>query len=84
MPRHGGKYIEIVTRSKYVTNFRMKKVFRPAVLERMCASPYEWWSDRDSDRDRIITYLERFAPEEARKTKELISAQAKPDNGREE
>lgn len=65
LPRHGGNFIEIVTRTKYITNIRMKKVFRPAVLRRMCTSPYEWWSDQDCDRDRIIGYLERLAPEEA-------------------
>lgn len=67
LPRHGGKYIEIVIRSKYVENYRMQKVFKPAVLERMCNSQYFWWGDTDKDRNEIIQYLESRVPE---KTKE--------------
>ena len=58
LPRHGRRYIEVITQSKYITNYRIKKVYNPAILKRMCSSQYLWWGDTDNDRKRIIEYLE--------------------------
>lgn len=57
LPRRGNKYIEIVTRSAYIENYRIQKVYKPAILELMCSSRYCWWGDTDSDRERINEYL---------------------------
>ena len=43
LSRHGSKYIEVVTRSEYIENYRMQKVYKPDVLKIMCSSPYRWW-----------------------------------------
>lgn len=64
LPRHGRGYIEVITQAKYIEHVRLKKVYQPAVLKRMCASPYLWWGDTDEDRKRITKYLESAAPEE--------------------
>ena len=64
LPRHGRGYIEVITQAKYIEHVRLKKVYQPAVLKRMCASPYLWWGDTDEDRKRIVKYLESAAPEE--------------------
>ena len=71
-PRYGSKYIEVVTRSKYIENYRMKKVYKPAILKRMCTSQYRWWGDTGKDRKEIIEYLEILSPEEAKRQKELL------------
>ena len=67
LPRYGNKYIEVIMRSAYIENYRMKKVYKPAVLKRICSSPYYWWGDTENDRKEIIQYLKTRAPEEAEK-----------------
>lgn len=72
LPRNGRNYIEVVTRSKYVENFRMQKVYKPAILKRMCISQWRWWGDADSDRSDIIKYLDCYAPEESEKQRAIF------------
>lgn len=72
MPRHLKKYIEIVIARKYVENFRLRKVFQPAVLKRMEQSKWDWWGNTDQARDRIIKVLEWLNPEEAERAKEKL------------
>lgn len=67
MPRHLKKYIEIVIARKYVCNFRMQKVYKPAVLNRMKNSKWEWWGNTEESRSRIIDFLTYLNPEEAAK-----------------
>lgn len=69
IPRHSGKYIEIVISRKYVVNFRLQKVFKPAVLKKINQSKWEWWGNTDSARDRLIEALEWLNPVEAEKAK---------------
>ena len=64
-PRHSYRYIEIVIARKNVTNFRLQRIFKPAVLERMKRSEWDWWGNTDSARDRLIKVLEWLNPEEA-------------------
>ena len=71
-PRHSYGYIEIVIARKYVENFRLQKVFKPAVLERMNQSKWEWWGNTDSARDELIKILEWLNPEEAEREKGKI------------
>ena len=54
MPRHQKKFIEVITRSKYIENYRMQKVFQPAVLKKMCSSQYSWWGDNEHSKLKII------------------------------
>lgn len=65
LPRHGNKYIEIVTRSEYIENYRIKKVYNPAILKLMCLSRYCWWGDTENDRKKIIDYIKMLSSEEA-------------------
>lgn len=65
LPRHGRGYIEVITQSKYIEHVRLKKVYQPAVIKRMCSSRYLWWGDTEEDRKRIAKYLESAAPGEA-------------------
>lgn len=58
LPRYGKKYIEVVTNSKYIENFRIKKVYNPTILKRMCSSNYRWWSDTENDKEKIIRLIE--------------------------
>ena len=57
LSRYKKKYIEVVTRSKYIENFRIQKVYKPALLIRMCSSEYRWWGDIESDKNEILGYL---------------------------
>jgi plasmid stabilization system protein ParE len=49
----------------------MQKVYKPAVLEMMCSSPYRWWGASEYWREKIIEYLETRNPEEAARQKAL-------------
>ena len=74
LPRRGNKYIEVVTHSKYIENFRMQKVYKPDVLKVMCSSPYRWWGATEYWREKIIEYLETRNPEEAARQKALLGS----------
>ena len=68
-PRRSCRYIEVVIARKCVRNFRLQKVFKPAVLKRMKQSEWNWWGNTDSARDELIKFLEWLNPEEAEKAK---------------
>ncbi len=57
-PRHGSKLIEIVMPSERIENFRLKKVYKPEVLDQMEASDHHWWDDSDKDREEIASLAE--------------------------
>lgn len=58
VPRKSKKYIEIVMPCKYIENFRIQKVFKPAILRIMFRSKYWWWDDSDNDRDTILGFID--------------------------
>lgn len=66
IPRHGRKYIEIIMERKKIENFRIQKVFKPAVLEIMKQQHYSWWGNSDEDYDTIMQYLKFLNPEKYR------------------
>lgn len=80
MPRHSYKYIEIVIKMRYVKNFRLQKVFKPSVLERMKLSEWDWWGNTDVARDRLIKVLEWLNPAEAEKAKSKFTYLLSDDN----
>lgn len=57
-PRHSRRYIEVVIARKYVENFRIQKVYKPKVLERIKNSKWYWWGNSDEARDKIVKILE--------------------------
>ena len=57
-PRRTFKLIEIVIKSDNIENFRLKKVFTPAVLKRMSESTHTWWSNTDEDKKGIIALID--------------------------
>ena len=63
LPRHGRKYIEVIMKSKMIENFRLQKVFKPAILEIMKQRHYRWWGNSDKDRETILQYLTWLNPE---------------------
>ena len=63
LPRHSKDYIEIVIARKYVCNFRLQKVFKPAVLNRIKNSEWSWWGNTEESRSRIISALEWLNPD---------------------
>ena len=69
IPRNRRNYIEVVIPSKYVENFRIQKVFKPAVLKRMENSDYEWWGKTDTDHDRIIGFIDEVNSEKEKTSK---------------
>lgn len=66
LPRVGNRYIEIITHSEYIENFRMQKVYKPAVLRRMCSSRYLWWGDTEDDKEKITELLKTLSSREAK------------------
>ncbi|MBP3268518.1 MAG: hypothetical protein J6M07_09420 [Ruminococcus sp.] len=65
IPRHSKDYIEIAILRRYICNFRLQKVFSPAVLRRMKNTDYHmyWWGNTDKDRDDINGCLDYFNSE---------------------
>lgn len=63
MPRGCRHYIEVITHSEYIENLRLQKVYKPAVLKRMCSSAYRWWGNLNADRDEIAEYLKSRSPQ---------------------
>ena len=57
-PRQSSKYIEIVIARKYVHHFRVQKVFRPAVLEKMKKSDWDWWGNTEEAYVRLTKCLD--------------------------
>ena len=74
IPRNSADYIEIAVPRRYICNFRLQKIFSPAVLRHMKNSPYLpfWWGSTDKDRDTINGCLEYFNSE-ADKYRELTN-----------
>lgn len=73
-PRHSWDYIQIIMPRKFIENFRMQKVFKPAVLALM-KSDKGWggfWDNTQKSRLDIIGYLHFLAPEEFVKEKEKV------------
>lgn len=67
--RKSRRYIQVVMRRKCITNFRMQKVYKPVVLEKM-KSENGWggfWDNSDESRLEIIKYLDLLNPTEADK-----------------
>ena len=72
-PRRSHRYIEIVIARKYVENFRLQRVYKPQVLERMRKSDWDWWGNSDEARDKIIGILKWLNPEEADRAREKFA-----------
>ena len=68
-PRNSIRYIEVIIPLKYVCNFRMQQVYKPAVLRRMNGSKWEWWDNTDFSRRYIIKILAWLNPDEAEREK---------------
>ncbi|MBP5601899.1 MAG: hypothetical protein J6X78_04145 [Treponema sp.] len=67
--RNSRRYIQVVMRRKCITNFRMQKVYKPVVLEKM-KSENGWggfWDNSDKSRLEIIKYLDFLNPIKADK-----------------
>lgn len=65
VPRHMKKYIEVVIRRAYVCNFRVQKVYKPAVLKLMNDSEWDWWGNAEESYERLLKILEWLNSEEA-------------------
>lgn len=53
VPRHMKTYIEVVIRRAYVRNFRVQKVYKPAVLKLMNASEWDWRDNSEESRETL-------------------------------
>ena len=53
-PRKQCGLIEVVIPRRYITNFRIQRVYKPAVLKRMAESEHEWWGNTEKDRETIL------------------------------
>lgn len=53
-PRRQRGLIEVVIPSKYITNFRVQKVYSPALLKRMNNSEHEWWGVSEEVHEELI------------------------------
>lgn len=53
VPRHMKNYIEVVIRRKFVCDFRVQKVYKPAVLKLINASEWDWRDNSDETRETL-------------------------------
>ena len=73
-PRHSWDYIQIIMPRKFIENFRMQKIYKPAVLAKM-KSDKGWggfWDNTQKSRLDIMGYLHFLAPDEFEKEKEKV------------
>ena len=62
-PRKKNGYIEIIMPSKLIENFRLQKVYKPAVLKRMRdENGYGFWGNTDEDKEEILEMLKWLNP----------------------
>lgn len=69
VPRHMKTYVEVVIRRAHVCNFRVQKVYKPAVLKMMNDSDWDWWGNTEESHDHLVKILELLNPEEAENEK---------------
>ncbi len=69
VPRHMKQYIEVVIRRKYVCNFRVQKVYKPAVLKMMKDSEWDWWGNDEETRESLEKSAEWLNAEAAENEK---------------
>lgn len=67
--RHSFDFIEVVIPRRCIENYRLQKVYKPTLLNKMKQSKYTHWSNTDRDLEEIIHWLEQLNPEEAEKVK---------------
>ena len=76
-PRHSRNYIAVVMKRNNIQNFRMQKVYKPAILQRMKENNENgwggFWDNSQKSRLGIIEYLEFLAPDEAIKEMQLLA-----------
>lgn len=51
-------YIEVIINRRYIENYRLERVYKPSILQRMLESTYRWWDDTEQGRDNIIETAE--------------------------
>lgn len=62
-PRHSSNYIEIVISRKHVYNFCVQKVYKPAVLEKMKKSKWDWWDNTEETYEKLTECLKWLSNE---------------------
>lgn len=77
--RKSFNYIKIIINSKLIENYRIQKVFKPAILAKMKSTEgWGWYEDNSlAGRIRVIKRLSDFNPEAAKKEYEIIIAEGK-------
>lgn len=57
--RKSPKYIETIIPAKMVENFRLQKVYKPVVLQKMeSENSWGFWGNTDEDKEKILSMLE--------------------------
>ena len=67
LPRNGKKLIECIIRREYICNFRLKKIYPSAVLDKIDNSEYLWWGNDEKTKEWILDsaeWLNEHAQEE--------------------
>lgn len=77
--RKSFNYIKIIINSKLIENYRIQKVYKPAILSKMKSTEgWGWYEDNSlAGRIRVIKRLRRVNPEAAKKEYEIIIAEGK-------
>ena len=52
-PRHSKHFIEVITRSAYIENYRIQKVYKSFLLKMMEKSEFLWWDESEDSYQRI-------------------------------
>lgn len=56
--RNSFRYIQMVIDNRYTTNWRLGRIYSPAILNLIELSDYTWWDDTDETRDLISEIAE--------------------------
>lgn len=57
LSKNRNRIVEVVTHLKNIENLRLRKVYSPAVLERMEMSGYLWWNNTEKSADEISSII---------------------------
>ena len=73
--RNSSKYIELVMSRFLIENFRLQKVYKPLILNKMANSKkHSYWENKDEDREELLSMLTWLNPYYKIQTNDVVTS----------
>lgn len=73
--RNSLKYIELIMSRFFIENFRLQKVYKPLILNKMsCSKKHYYWANKDDDRENILYMLTWLNPYYKLQSDDIVSS----------